>query len=473
MCIFKILTKVVEMKFPNILHGLLATSFVFSGVASAEINKEGGYALGDKTKVSYNELSSNSEIKEGLAFIKSDDKKTLDQQIEMTEIPAIPYHEEKKAEYFKEKLQEYGLKNVHIDKTGNVIGMRRGSGDGPNLVISAHLDIAFEEGVDTTVTKKDGKLYAPGISDDNRGLAAILSVARGLKEVNTQTVGDILFVATVGEENTFRGVKALFKERDDIDGFITVDSANTKLVAHGGTAGYTINFKFHGPGGHAWGNYERPSAIHAMGRAIAEVSEWGKEDPKTTFNVGIVKGGTAENAKAVNASMLMEFRTDGGNEDDLKEKLLQAIDNSVEQENNHWEGDAQGVTVDHKIKVKIPGGRLSKNNLMVQAATASTYAVGEKPEFIDSGMTDANYSFGAGVPGIHLGGGGDADNAHSLDEWYDPTDAYLGPQKIFLTVLGLVGVKGVSEPLLTVNDNGDAETGGKDSKPKAEPTHDD
>ncbi|MCK0767128.1 M20/M25/M40 family metallo-hydrolase, partial [Chromohalobacter beijerinckii] len=289
------------------------------------------------------------------------------------------------------------------------------------------LDIPFEKGVDTTVTKKDGKLYAPGISDDNRGLAAILSVARGLEEANIQTVGDIVFVATVGEENTFRGVKALFKERDDIDGFITAEAGNVNLIGHGGTAGYTISFKFHGPGGHAWEKYKRPSAIHAMGRAIAEISKWGNNDPRTTFNVGIVKGGTAENAKAVDASMLMEFRTDGGNEESLKKKLLQAVDSSVEQENSHWGADTQDVTVDHKIKVKIPGGRLPKSAIMVQAALASTTAVGEQPAFIDSGMDDANYSFGAGVPGIFLGGGGEYDEAHTLGEWFDPTDAYLGP----------------------------------------------
>ncbi|MFC4415972.1 M20/M25/M40 family metallo-hydrolase, partial [Chromohalobacter beijerinckii] len=348
-------------------------------------------------------------------------------------------------------LQEYGLKNIHIDKTGNVIGTRPGTGSGPNLVLSAHLDIAFEKGVDTTVTKKNNKLYAPGISDDNRGLAAILSVARGLEDANLQTVGDIIFVGTVGEENTFRGVRALFKERNDIDGFITVDGTSAKSIGYGSTAGYTISFKFHGPGGHSWGNYERPSAIHAMGRAIDKISEWGNKDPKTAFNVGIVKGGTAENAKAVNASMLMEFRTDGENEESLKKKLLQAVDNAVDQENSHWGADTQNVTVDHKIKVKIPGGRLAKSSMMVQAATASTDAVGEQPVFIDSGMTDANYSFGAGIPGINLGGGGDSDNAHSLDEWYDPIDAYLGPQKIFLTALGLVGVDGVSDPLLTNN----------------------
>ncbi|MCK0767133.1 hypothetical protein ACFO0E_05990, partial [Chromohalobacter beijerinckii] len=127
----------MKMKFPNIIYGVVATAFLSPGIASAELNKDHSQILEPNTKEVYKALDSNYEVKKGLTFIKADDKKTLEQQIEMTEIPAPPYHEEKKAEYFKEKLQEYGLKNIHIDKTGNVIGTRPGTGSGPNLVLSA------------------------------------------------------------------------------------------------------------------------------------------------------------------------------------------------------------------------------------------------------------------------------------------------------------------------------------------------
>lgn len=410
------------------------------------------YPLSPQTQAAYDKILSNPATHKALTFIKQDADKTLQQQIEMTEIPAVPHHEQDKAEYFKQALQRLGLSNVHIGETGNVYGTWTGSGDGPTLVLSAHLDIAFEQGVDTSVTQKNGRYYAPGISDDDRGLAALLSVARALNTADIETVGDIVFVATVGEEDDFRGVRALFENHDDIDGFITVDGTSVRAVGHGGTTGYTIRFTFHGPGGHSFGDYQRPSAIHAMGRAIAKIAQWGQRDPKTTFNVGIVQGGTAENAKAQKATMLMEFRTDGTHAEQLKQRLFKAVDQAVAEENAKWGPEQENVTVEHHIKVKIPGGVTPMDAMIVQAAAMATTAIGKQPTFDTTGMTDANYSYGNGVPGLSLGGGGKAGNAHSLDEWYAPTNAYLGPQKILLTALGLVGVADLTAPLLPAAD---------------------
>ncbi|WP_172840484.1 M20/M25/M40 family metallo-hydrolase [Virgibacillus phasianinus] len=432
---------------PVLLSGILIAALPLMS-ANAQTDKDSTYSVSPETEKAYQEINSSSAVQKGLEFIKSDADNTLSQQIEMTEIPAVPNHEQKKADYFKKELTELGMKDVHIDETGNVIGTRPGSGDGPTLVLSAHLDIAFEEGVDTTVTKKDGILYAPGIADDTRGLAALLSVGRALNEADLQTAGDIMFVATVGEEDDFRGVKALFDEHDNIDGFITVDGGGASEVTHGGTAGYTIKFNYHGPGGHSYGDFQTPSATHALGRAVAEISDWGKKDPKTTFNVGVINGGTAVNAKAEEASMLTEFRTDGPNVDKLKKKLLKTVQDSAKNENQRW-GSKDGVTVDSKTVVEIPGGQMPKDAISVQAAASSIKAIGKQPTFGTSGMTDANYAFGAGVPGMNLGYGGTAGQTHSLDEWYDPTDAYLGPQGIFLTALGLVGVQDLTEPLLS------------------------
>src|SRR5699024_9537847 len=124
----------------------------------------------------------------------------------------------------------------------------------------------------------------------------------------------------------------------------------------------------------------------------------GKADPKTTFNVGMVEGGTAENAKAENASMLMEFRTDGENVKMLKARLMEAVREAVNEENQKW-GPGKEVTVEHHVKVAIPGGRTPADAGIVQAAAAATTAIGLKPKYSVTGMTDANYSHGANVPG--------------------------------------------------------------------------
>jgi len=449
----------------------LATSLVLPGSLYADATKDNDTAISSGAKEVYEELNSNSDVQKVMDFIESDADNTLEQQIELTEIPAPPYMEEEKAEYYKEELEDLGLEDVHIDETGNVISTMPGSGDGPTIAVAAHLDIAFEEGVDTTVTEEDGIYYAPGIQDDNGGLATLLSVVRGFNEEDIETTGDIMFVGTVGEEDDFRGVDAFLDEHaDELDGFIAVDGADPSTVTHGGTAGATIEFSYNAPGGHASGDYQTPSATHALGRATSEIADFGEEDPKTTFNVGTVAGGTVENAKAEEASMLTEFRTDGDEADEMKQKLIDAAEDGAKKENERWDKDSEdGVTVEHETKVDIPGGELSKDEPIVQAAAASTETIGLDTEYNTSGMNDANYSYGVDVPGINLGSGGESGKAHSLDEWYDPTDAHFGPQNVFMVLLGLSGMDGVTDPILGDEDgNGDDDNGDDSDGPKIE-----
>ena len=161
-----------------------------------------------------------------LEDIKADDERTLADQKRITEIPAPPFKEKVRAEYYLKRLQELGLKDASIDGEGNVIGLRKGSGGGrPKLVVSAHLDTVFPEGTDVSVKEKDGAILAPGIGDDSRGLAALLSLLKSINANEIATVGDVMFVGTVGEEElgNLRGVKALFRDHTDIDGFISID----------------------------------------------------------------------------------------------------------------------------------------------------------------------------------------------------------------------------------------------------------
>src|SRR6185295_13311143 len=145
--------------------------------------------------------------------VKADDARTLQEVRTLTEIPAPPFKEGARAAAFLARLKELGLADAHIDKEGNVIGLRRGNGGGPTLLVTAHLDTVFPEGTDVKVKERDGRLYAPGISDDTRGLAVLLSWLKVLNDNKLQTVGDLLFVANVGEEELgdLRGMKVVFK----------------------------------------------------------------------------------------------------------------------------------------------------------------------------------------------------------------------------------------------------------------------
>src|SRR5215475_3260188 len=272
-------------------------------------------------------ILANPKVTKALDDIKADDARTLEEQKRITEIPAPPFKEKVRAEYYLKRMQELGFKDAAIDGEGNVIALRKGTGGGrPKLVVSAHLDTVFPEDVDVTVKEKDGVINAPGIGDDSRGLAALLSLVKAMNENGIATVGDLLVVGTVGEEElgNLRGVKALFRDHTDIDGFISIDGLGISRVVNQSTGSHRYEMVFRGPGGHSFQEFGLPSAIHAMGRAIAKISDLQTPaEPRTTFTVGTVRGGTSVNAIAAEARMAVDMRSNSTEELlKLEEKLL-------------------------------------------------------------------------------------------------------------------------------------------------------
>src|SRR6266566_4575566 len=286
-------------------------------------------------------LLANATVMKTLADIKADDDTAFAEQKRITEIPAPPFKEKVRAEYYQKRMQELGFKDAAIDAEGNVIALRKGSGGGrPKLVLSAHLDTVFAEGTDVTVKEKDGTFLAPGIGDDSRGLAALLSLIKTMNENGIATVGDVMFVGTVGEEElgNLRGVKALFRDHADIDGFISIDGLGMTRVVNQATGSHRYEMIFRGPGGHSFQEFGLPSAIHAMGRAIAKISDLQTpSEPKTTFTVGTVGGGTSVNAIAGEARMAVDMRSNSTDELlKLEARLLDQVKQSVADENARW-----------------------------------------------------------------------------------------------------------------------------------------
>ena len=305
-------------------------------------------------------ILADPKIVKTLDDIRADDARALAEQKRITEIPAPPFKEKLRAEYYRQRMQELGFKEASIDAEGNVIALRKGSGGGrPRLVVSAHLDTVFPEGTDVTVKEKDGAIIAPGIGDDSRGLAAMLSLIKAMNENQVATVGDIMFVGTVGEEElgNLRGVKALFRDHADIDGFISIDGLGISRVVNQATGSHRYEFTFKGPGGHSFAEFGLPSAIHAMGRAIAKISELQPpSDPKTTFTVGTVSGGTSVNAIAAEARMAVDMRSNSEQELlKLEARLLELVKEAVADENARWKSDK--MTVEAKLIGYRPAGR--------------------------------------------------------------------------------------------------------------------
>ena len=408
------------------------------------------YQVSGKVQEIYEKLQASAPIQQGIAFLAADHQNTIADQIAINEVPSPPFHEAERAKYYQQKLEEAGLADVRMDQEGNVYGVFKGSGAGPRIFVSAHLDTVFAAGTDVTVREKDGKLYAPGIADNARGLAAILSVIRALKGTGVKTVGDIIFGGDVGEEGLgdLRGVKAFFRENTDVDGYITVDGVKEQIITYLCTGSRRYEITYRGSGGHSWNAFGLPSAIHALGRAIAKISEIRTpSQPKTTFTVGTITGGTSVNSIAAEASMLLDMRS--AKEEELKKlesAVMVLLDEAAAEENARWDSD------DIKVEIKLvgdrPAGEQAPDAPIVQAAWAATEAIGLVPEFGPASSTDANLPLSMGIPAIRICGGGAEGHNHSLDEWYNPTNGYRGPQKVFMTLLGLVGVEGLTEPLL-------------------------
>ncbi|WP_223069757.1 M20/M25/M40 family metallo-hydrolase [Paenibacillus caui] len=410
------------------------------------------YVVASQVKELFERLLSTLEVKQGLDFLQEDNDRTTEEQIELTAIEAPTFKEETRGAYYKKRLEELGIKDITTDEVGNVFGVRAGTGDGPSLVVCAHLDTVFPAGTNTVAQRRDGKIYAPGISDDGRGLAVVLSLVRALNHAGIRTKGDLIIGATVGEEGLgdLRGVKGLFGSRNDIDGFISVEPGEPDRITYLATGSKRYKITFKGPGGHSFGDFGTPSPIHALGRAIAKIADLKTPDnPKTTFNVGLIHGGTSVNTIAEAGEMVLDLRSTSQEELlKLEEEALAIIRNAAEEENARWD-QAGAITVETEQVGDRPAGSQDPESVIVQAAAGATSAIGFDPVLEGASSTDSNIPIHLGIPAVTLGGGGDFGGCHTLDEYYDPTDAHLGAQKVFLTILGLVGLEDVTEPLLS------------------------
>jgi len=401
----------------------------------------------DKT---YTQLMASPAIQKLLDAVKADHERAVEDLKMLTEIEAPPFKEQKRAEAFLARMKALGLADAKIDAEGNVVGLRKGTGHGPKLLISAHLDTVFPAGTDVKVKERDGRLYAPGISDDTRGLSVLLSWLKVLNDNKVQTVGDLLIVGNVGEEElgNLRGIKAIFRDHLDIDGMVGLEPSPEGHVLVLGTASHRYEVTFKGPGGHSFGAFGQvPSAIHGMGRAIAKIAEVRTPSfPKTTFTVGIVGGGTSVNTIAPDARMAIDIRSDDmASLLETEKKILAAIDEAVAEENKRW--NVTTLSASHKLIGDRPGGRTPSDSAIVEAATRSNTAFGQKT-LLRGGSTDANVPISLGIPAIIIGGGGKSAGSHALSESIDVTDAWKGAQNSLVTVLGLVGVQGVTPGLL-------------------------
>jgi tripeptide aminopeptidase len=410
-------------------------------------------------------LLQDTAIKAALEGLRTSEPQTIEDQIRVCEVEAPPFKEAKRAQLYAQMFREIGLQNVRIDKEGNVLGDRPGtqsasaavgrsgetspklagatSASGgvprPHLVFAAHLDTVFPEGTNVQVKREGSILRAPGIGDDCRGLAVVLAVARAIVKGNIQTPGTITFVGNVGEEGLgdLRGVKYLFREgmKGQIDRFVSVDGTGLGLTHIAvGSLRYRVTFK--GPGGHSYGAFGMVNPIQALGRAMARIADFQvPSEPKTTFNVGRIGGGTSVNAIPYDAWMEVDMRSaDPASLQAVDAKFHKAVDDAVADENARW-GSRQ-LTVEKTLVGNRPAGRTKADAPIVVAAISATKAL-NIPISLDEGSTDSNIPMNMGIPAITIDGGGRGRGAHALDESFDTTDSWKGTQRALLVALAL------------------------------------
>jgi acetylornithine deacetylase/succinyl-diaminopimelate desuccinylase-like protein len=396
--------------------------------------------------------SMTPRLRAALDIIKADNAWTLEQQRTICQIPAPPFKEQARALEMKRRFETLGYK-TYIDSIGNVIAEKRGDGSWPKLVVAGHLDTVFPEGTDVTVKTTGTRMKAPGMSDDCRGLAVMLSVARAYARAQIETKGTIYFVANVGEEGpgNLRGTRHLFQRtlKDSIDAFISVDGAGNvgNVTTHGvGSIRYKVTFK--GPGGHSYGAFGTPNPIHALGRAISMIGDVVvPSSPKTTFNVGVIEGGTSVNSIPFSGAMEIDMRS--VTEAELKKvdaQVLAILAKARDAENTRWNATDPAKKISFTIDtigIRPANSSQTDNMPIVAAAAKAAKELGITQMRYGTSSTDANYPMSIGVPAITVNGGGSSAGAHSLDEWYDDgADGFIGPQFTAILIAIIVGVKG-------------------------------
>ena len=385
-------------------------------------------------------LLKDAAVSAAVAAVKANEPWVLEEQARLCEIPAPPFKETARAKAYAQAFRELGLENVRIDKVGNVLGERPGRAPRPHVVFSAHLDTVFPEETDVRVTRLGSILKGPGIGDDCRGLAVVLGVIKAMAGAQVQTEGTITFVGTVGEEGLgdLRGVKHLFDEelKGKIDRFVSVDGTGLGITHIGvGSKRYRVAFK--GPGGHSYGAFGLSNPIHALGRAIAKIGDFQvPSEPKTTFNVGRVGGGTSINSIAFEAWAEVDMRSaDPAALQSVDANFHRAVDAALEEENLRWHNRGK-LAVDKTLVGDRPAGRTAANSPIVQAAVSATTALG-LPVNLDEGSTDSNIPMNLGIPAVTIDGGGRGTGAHALGETFDSTNSEQGTARALLSAAAL------------------------------------
>ncbi len=382
-------------------------------------------------------LAEMSLVHEAFAWLRRKEFQFQERQMEVARIPAPPFGEAARSEWLQYRFRELQLKDVHIDAVGNVIGILPGDDTSAGYVsLSAHIDTVFPPETPLDVRRDRERLHGPGISDNAAGVVALLGLAGAIRENRLRPSAPILFIGNVGEEGegNLRGIRHIFDEtrwKDSIDFSVMIDGAGTDSIIAEGLGSRRFEVNVTGPGGHSWSDFGAPNPIVILSRIIGAFSATElRGSPKTTFNIGVIQGGTSVNSIPERACMRVDVRSVSLPE---IERLEDALRRAAEEARVH-EIDIEVRTIGDR-----PAAELRADSALLAVAKAVDAHLGIISR-MQRASTDANIPLSQGREAIALGAGGTGAGAHTIHEWFDPFGRDLGLKRLLLLMLALTGV---------------------------------
>jgi len=394
-------------------------------------------------------LAARPEIVSAAEWFRVGEEQIAHWQLGLAAIPAPPFGEADRAQWLASRFVDVGLSNVAMDAIGNVVGLVPGTS--PEVIsVSAHIDTVFPAGTPVNVSQEGRKMSGAGISDNAAGVAALLAIASAIQQFNLPHTASLLFIGNVGEEGEgdLRGIRHVFSEsewKNSISASVIIDGAGTDTIIAEGLGSRRFEITVRGPGGLSWSDFGTPNPIVALGHALHLFSQTRvTASPKTTFNVGVIGGGTSVNSIPESASMRVDIRSASPFEiERLEIELRRAVDQAIAEESRAAASRGPGrrpseLAAEARVIGNRPAGELGPDANILRLARAVDAHIGNTAQ-VQRASTDANIPLSLGREAIALGAGGRGGGAHTLQEWFDSTGREFGLQRILLLVLALAG----------------------------------
>jgi tripeptide aminopeptidase len=397
------------------------------------------------------------EVRSAYNWLRTQEPQLAQWQMEMARIAAPPFGESARGAWLAERFREVGLDDVRIDDVGNVFGVHpgfMGSGSAQrHVALSAHIDTVFPASTPLNIRQQGSRLYGPGVSDNGAGVTAMLAIASLLRAVRLRHALPFVFIGNVGEEGEgdLRGMRHIFSTprwKDSIAYSVVLDGAGADTIVAEALGSRRFEVIVRGPGGHSWSDFGAPNPIVILSRAIDTFTTTPvPASPKTTFNIGVIRGGTSVNSIPESASMKVDIRSTSMAEmERLEQTLRLALNRAVEDETMTAEMRStvqkrpSGVNCEVVPIGNRPAGELAVGARILQVMRAVDVQLNNAAQ-VQRASTDANIPLSLGLEAIAIGGGGSGGGAHTLQEWFDSNGRELGLKRILLTMLSLAGAE--------------------------------